>query len=265
VRMQIKTLSETRLDEALSATVNVARASNMMAEFAAIEKTECMSEFASLNKLEQSIDLWNLRLRTWNTEPEHWGANKPPEDFPPPECINLLHAETQWYQVTLIGAASKANCDISASATNVNVYDGLNGPPPGNISPPGGGVIMMTDEHAHYGSRGATNYSQLVRGWDNTVPAPHYGHDMGAQNPGPPPIPPDTKHDAILMKKFSTSLTHFIAVASEQTVMLPRPLNYSPSGSRNGIFMPIILRYLADRRIAKTLSTVRRRTLGTPA
>ena len=69
----------------------------------------------------------------------------------------------------------------------------------------------------------------------------------------------------IFMKKFSTSLTHFISMASEQTVMLPRPLNYSPSGSRNGIFMPIILRYLADRRIAKTVSTVRRRTLGIPA
>ena len=48
-------------------------------------------------------------------------------------------------------------------------------------------------------------------------------------------------------------------------VMLPRPLNYSPSGSRNGIFMPIILRYLADMRIAKTVSTVRRRILGIPA
>jgi len=265
VRLQIKKLSETRLDEGLATTVNAASASNMMAEFAAIEKTECMFEFASLNKLEQSIDLWNLRIRTWDTQHEHWGTSKPPEDFPAPECINLLHAETQWYQVTLIGAANKANCDISASATSVNVYDGMNGPPPGNISPPGGGVIMMTDEHAHYGSRGATSYSQLVRGWDNTVPASHYGHDMGAQSPGPPPIPPDTRHDPVFMKKFSTSLTHFISMASEQTVMLPRPLNYSPSGSRSGIFMPIILRYLADRRISKTLSTVRRRTLGTPA
>ncbi len=267
MRMQIIKLSGAHHDEALAASVNVVSGSNLMAEFAAIANDGCMCEFASLNKLEQSIDLWNLRLRTWDTEPEHWGASKAPEDFPAPECINLLHAETQWYQVTLIGAANKANCDISASATSVNVYDGISGPPPGNISPPGGGVIMIMDEqeHAHYGSRGATNYSQLVRGWDNTVPAPHYGHDMGAQNPGPPPVPPDTKHDAILMKQFNTSLTHFIAMASEQTAMLPRPLNYSPSGSRNGIFMPIILRYLADRRIAKTVSTVRRRTLGTPA
>jgi hypothetical protein len=67
------------------------------------------------------------------------------------------------------------------------------------------------------------------------------------------------------MKRFSTALTHFLAMASEQTVMLPRPLNYAPSGSRNGIFMPIILRYLADRRIAKTVSTSKRRISGTPA
>jgi len=267
VRMQIKKLSGTHHAESLAASVNAVSGSNLMAVFAAIANDGSMCEFASLNKLEQRIDLWNLRIRTWDTEHEHWGASKPPEDFPAPECINLLHAESQWYQVTLIGAANKANCDISASATSANVYDGLMGPPPGNISPPGGGVIMIMDEqeHAHYGSRGATNYSQLVRGWDNTVPAPHYGHDMGAQNPGPPPVPPDTKHDAILMKQFSTSLTHFISMASDQTVMLPRPLNYSPSGSRNGIFMPIILRYFADRRITKTVSTLRRRSLGTPA
>jgi hypothetical protein len=262
--MQIRKLSGTHHAKAMAPPVNAVSGSNMMAEFAAIARDGFMSEFASLNKLEHSIDLWNLRVCTFDTEPEHWGASKPPEDFPAPECVMEINEETQWHEVTQIGAASKANCDITASATSVTVYDGLNGPPPANVSPPGGGVIMIMDEaeHAHYGSRGATSYSQLVRGWDNTVPAPHYGHDMGAQNPGPPPVPPDTKHDAILMKKFSTSLTHFITMASEQTVMLPRPLNYSPSGSRNGIFMPIMLRYLAERRIVKTTSILRRRTVG---
>lgn len=265
MRLQIRKLSGTRHDEALAASVNAVSGSSLMAEFAAIAKDECMSEFASLNKLEHSIDMRNLRMRTWDAEPEHWGPGKLPEDFQAPECVMEIKPGTQWYEVTQIGAASKANCDITASATSVNVYDGLNGPPPGNVSPPGGGVIKIMDEHAHYGSRASTSYSQLVRGWDNTVPAPHYGHDMGAQSPGPPPVPPDTKHDAIFMKKFSTSLTHFVATASEQAVMLPRPVNYSPEGSRNGIFMPVILRYLADRRIAKAAVTLRRRIPGPSA
>jgi hypothetical protein len=262
--MQIKKLSGTHHGEVMAPPVNAVSGSNLMVEFSALERDGCMSEFASLNKLDHSIDLWNLRIRTWDTEPEHWGASKPPEDFPAPECVLEINEETQWHEVTQIGAASKANCDITASATSVTVYDGLNGPPPGNISPPGGGVIMIMveQEKTHYGSRGATNYSQLVRGWDNTVPSPHYGHDMGAQNPGPPPVPPDTIHDAILMKRFSTALTHFLATASEQTVMLPRPVNYSPEGSRNGIFMPIMLRYLADLRMTRTVSTLLRRTAG---
>jgi len=185
---------------------------------------------------------------------------KPPEDWPAPACLSLINVVNDWYQSTLIGAANRANCDIDSDDTTVKVYDSDAGPPPGNVAPKSG-IIAMESELARYKSRGSTSFNELTRGiydvhaHSQTFLAAHHGHDMGAQNPGPPPVPPDTSHDPVFIKAFSTSLMHFVAQASEQTAMLMRPMNYVPPGSKNGIFMPIIMRYLADRWVKKTVTT----------
>lgn len=273
MRLQIQKLVGTRSEQHLEGSISSKSGSYFMGEFMALENAGFTQEFVSLNKTEQTFDLYALRIRTFDNEPEHWGTLKPPEDWPGPEYVGLINIEGTWYQTTLIGAANLANCDIDATATSVKVYDANAGPPPGNVAPQMG-IIKMETEEARYKSRSATSFNELTRGiydvhtHQYTGAGSHHGHDMGAQSPGPPPVPPDTAHDPVFIKAFSTSLMHFVAQANEQTAMLMRPISYVPSGSKHGIFMPIIMRYLADRWITKTVTkTVTRlvsKTLGAP-
>jgi len=73
LRLQIQKESATLSGQGLSPSVNAKSGSNCMVEFAAVEFEALTQEFVALNKTEQSFDLYGLRVRTFDTEPEHWG------------------------------------------------------------------------------------------------------------------------------------------------------------------------------------------------
>ena len=80
-----------------------------------------------------------------------------------------------------------------------------------------------------------------------------------------PPVwnPPDTVHDQLQGCVFTKALMGFYSTGIAQASMLPRSITYAPKGSRNGIFMPIILRYLSTL-ITKTKTTVTTTTKKAP-
>jgi hypothetical protein len=43
--------------------------------------------------------------------------------------------------------------------------------------------------------------------------------------------------------------------------LLPCPIHYAPKGTRNGIFMPIMLRYLTDIRARTRTATITKNTI----
>ena len=58
---------------------------------------------------------------------------------------------------------------------------------------------------------------------------------------------------------FTKALMGFYSTGIAHASMLPRPITYAPKGSRNGIFMPIILRYLSTLTMKKTVTTTTRK------
>lgn len=231
-------------------------------------------EVQSSQKLSQAEDIWTGKIRTFDAETEHYGALAPANDFPAPLlCEDVVIDLGFWMQFTLVGWTNKANCDMPPLA-QLQVYEAVN---IGNgcVTPPGGYVLMnmSSGELIHYFGRNNSQYggtfTGIVRGWLGTIPSVWEGHDRGAQDPGPPPIPPDTVHDPIgIYWPPKTALLGFMATSSAHASVIARPIPYAPPGSHCGIFMPIIMRYLADRWITKTVTkTVTKlisKTRGTP-
>jgi hypothetical protein len=231
------------------------------------ETTEIFDIYAE-NKIETTSDIWTGRIRVMNDQNERWGAGQPANDWPAPQYLEGRKITNDtWVQTTQVGARDLRNCDINLVATSVMVYDAINGPN-GQINPPSGFAIKNGRTQEKCWVTGTGHYTQydqfsgMARGWGGTTPATWLGHDRGAQSLGPPPVPPDTVHDPVLIKVFDTALKNFLTTGSAHASMLPRPITYAPKGSRNGIFMPIILRYLADRFITKTTTTTTTTTPG---
>lgn len=230
-------------------------------DFTAFHKASSSLDVTAGQKLQQSEDIWNSRLRVFDNEVEHWQAMAPPNDFPAPFLAEEVgwHSD-YWYVFTQVGWTNKANCDMPP-LTQLQVYEAITVSSGQRMTPPGGGVLMNAEKGdlVHYAGRSNGMYggtfTGIVRGWLGSIPSVWQGHDLGAQNPGPPPVPPDTKHDPVAMKEFDTALMGFMAISSTHASCLPRPIPYAPPGSHSGIFMPIIMRYLVDRWVKRTVIT----------
>jgi hypothetical protein len=229
-------------------------------EFGAYAVESGVWDLFAANKIETTEDLFSRKIRTFDDEVEHTGPFAPANDFPAPQYADeRKHIHNTWVAVTQVGARDLRICDINAVASGVNVYQAINGPN-GQVNPHGFEIRnLRTGESCWVTSTShAANYdtfSGMARGWGGTVAQNMLGHDQGSTSLGPPPVPPDTVHDWVLIKVFDTALLHSFACGSVYTAVVPRPIPYAPKGSRNGIFMPIILRYLADV-MTKTKTTV---------
>ena len=112
-----------------------------------------------------------------------------------------------------------------------------------------GGVISIGGEHMRYQSVGQDSsggsFSGLTRGYDGTLAAPHYGHDIGSISPGPPPVPPDTIHDEVQIRVPGRCLINFSTMGMKVEAFYPTTANYAPSRAANGIFMLIMMRMIS--------------------
>jgi hypothetical protein len=226
----------------------------------------------SSHKLQNAEDIWHSIVRVLNGEAEHLGPLHDPNDWPAPVLKDdLLIVNSMWTAFCYVGRTDlrTATCppatslQVISSAINVSPY---------RVTPAGGAVLLnVTDSSGgnpvtlRYSSRsdasGQGTFTTLTHGFNpdtgklDLVPGIWDGRDRGGDSPGPPPVPPDTWHDFVAIKEPNVALMGFMATSLQQSAMLPRPITYAPEGARNGIFMPIIMRYLADRWIKKTVTT----------
>lgn len=237
----------------------------------------------SSHKLQNAEDIWHSIVRVLNEEAEHLGPLHDPNDWPAPVLKEDLRiVNSAWTTFCCVGRTDlrTATCppatslQVISSAINVSAY---------RVTPAGGAVLLnVTDSSGgnpvtlRYSSRsdasGQGTFSTLTHGFNpdtgklDLVPGVWDGRDIGGDSPGPPPVPPDTWHDFVAIKEPNVALMGFIATSMQQSALLPRPINYAPEGARNGIFMPIIMRYLADRWVRRSVTTTseQRKTLATP-
>ncbi len=212
-------------------------------EFFSTAWDTCIEEYMSLNKLESGYnDVKQGPYLTMNGESEHYGPLEVPEDWPAPLDFKPPGVASYFMPWTQLGWSNKKICDMTGSSTSADVYD------VGSASKTGG-VISIGGEHMRYsgasqGGSGGT-FSGLVRGYDGTAAAPHYGHDMGSVTMGPPPVPPDTVHDSVSLRVPGRQLCLFITMGSRVMACYPATANYAPARAANGIFMPVLLRMIS--------------------
>jgi hypothetical protein len=232
-------------------------------EFAAVETKIGTVEFCSQNRFEDSMMTRGGQLRTVNGETEHQAPDLNPNTFPPPERVDsTVKLDGRWVNETVLGilpAPNTGNANISGSSTSMQVYDSQG--VTGFRNPGTGGILKIhadsssgSTEIVHYGghsteSTGTESFNSLGRNWGDLYSAgPHYGYDYKT-NPTPPPATILSPHHAAISTYYpNRTLVHWMGSAQCNRLMAPMPVPYAPKGSRCGVFMPIILRFLASRR-----------------
>ena len=221
-----------------------------MCTFFAVAVDRGTEQFFALNKIDGGYnDVKQGPYLTMNCEPEHYGLLEVPEDWPAPLEFKPPTVAPYFTPLTALGRNNHQVCDMTPSSISCDVYDTTG-------ACKTGGVIEIGGEHMHYNSpsQGASGgtFSGLVRGYDGTAAAPHYGHDMGSINPGPPPVPPDTVHDSVSVRVPGRCFTGFITMGMKVEANYPATANYAPSRAANGIFMLIMMRmisYLSSKKL----------------
>ncbi len=236
-------------------------------EFIALDHMTGIEEFLSENKIEGFQTPVGGRFHCFDSEWEHQLKTGNPDDFPAPQDTISHEAAGGWnnfFGVSMVGRGGgdyntlyTQNYDMDEDNASCSCYI-LGNPPATSARGPGGfnisdqGVCRIGQETCHYGSISDTGVSAIARMWGSPGPPYiglfHPGHDYVA-NPFPPP---DTilsrQHDAIDILYPPRWVNHWMASSRHVETNVPMPVKYSPKGSKCGVFMPIILRFLAFRR-----------------
>lgn len=208
-------------------------------------------DFMSQMKVEMSMHDSTYLMRYLSASPEHLHPVADPNDWPAPAYVCEVDGGS-WVSITKLGAVDLSNCDMGVGDTHAHVYDAL-GMIPGMDNPAGGWRIKIENEVMYARGSSALLISFIVRGYDNTSADVHEGHDMGAQDPGPPPIPPDTVHDSVYVWVPPNAFVDFFACSQTLGAVMSHPVPYIAPGAHYGQFLPIMLRYLVEYLIKKTI------------
>jgi hypothetical protein len=234
-------------------------------EFVVLEKNIGALELLSENKFEDNMMTRGGQLRTFNGEVEHQAPDLNPNEFPLPHRAAEFRLDGGFVNETVLGRLPAPNSTWTSNMTpgsgqEARCYDtqGV----AGFQNPGTGGIIRIladaaggTTEVIHYGSHssdgaGDESFSSLGRnyGGPNNGGGYHYGYDYRT-NPTPPPATIlDPVHAEVQTYYPNRALHCWMSSGMTNRLMAPMPVPYAPKGSRCGIFMPVILRFLAFRR-----------------
>lgn len=217
---------------------------------------------------ENTIEAFNQpvigKLGSYNGKWEHLRKSANPDDFPSPIGTFALKSAKSLFHVTAVGYPGgdpntlySQNYDMGVTDTVMYCYlfTGVTGP--GGFKIPTTGGVLRTEnlptETMHFGtSNGSQGFGDIARNWGGVGPpwqgGIHLGHDYETNPNPPPPTIIARHHEGVSVEYPSLCINTWLATGFAVALDGMDEASYAPKGSRCGVFMPVILRFLALRR-----------------